>query len=366
MKVKRYDYAAQFGDRLPSLVADIECILNAGHYVLSDHVKRFEQAFASYLGSHHVIGVNSGTDALVLSLMCIGISQGDEVITQANTFHATAAAICLCGAKPVLVDVMDDSFQIDQQAALSAVTERTRAIIPVHLYGYPADLHELLAGARRHSVEIIEDAAQSHGARSNGKCTGTLGRLGCFSFHPSKNLAAAGDAGAISTNDELLAERLRQMRSLGQAAQNEHVRIGLNSKLDAIQAAVLLSKLDRLDEWNRQRQALASAYRERLEDTPVAFQRGANLDDCVFHLFQLRTNQRDRLHEHLRQHGIDAVIRYPTPIHLQPAFQEFGWRSGQFPVAERLANELLCLPIRPDMPLAEVDEVCETVRNFFR
>lgn len=365
MKVKRYNYPAQFGDQLDSLASKIAKMLSNGQYVLSQQVLDFESRFAQYLGIKHALGVNSGTDALLLSMMALDIGPGDEVITQANTFHATVAAICLCGAKPVLVDVTEDAFQMDPGQLADAVTPRTRAIIPVHLYGYPAPLRQVQSVAQSHSLDIIEDAAQAHGALLDQRRVGTHGRVGCFSFHPSKNLAAAGDGGAIATNDDELAKRITQLRSLGQASQNNHVRVGLNSKLDAIQAAVLQTKLPYLDKWNEQRRHVARLYHERLAELPIGLQQGENLNDSVYHLFQLRTAKRDALLDHLRQHDVDAVTRYPVPIHLQPAFAGHGWKPGQFPIAEQLASQLLCLPIRPDMPVAEVDFVAEKVRVFF-
>jgi dTDP-4-amino-4,6-dideoxygalactose transaminase len=365
VKVPRYNYIEQFGGQAESLGRRIGEMLLSGDYVLSREVAAFEQAFGEYLGAPHTLGVNSGTDALLLALMALEIGPGDEVITQANTFHATVAAIRLAGARPVLVDAIEDSFQIDASEIESQVTSRTRAILPVHLYGYPAPLDGILNWAGARGLDVIEDAAQAHGARVHGKRVGTLGRIGCFSFHPSKNLAAAGDAGAVVTRDAEVAERLAQLRALGQAGQNDHRRVGLNSKLDAIQAVVLTAKLPRLDAWNERRREVAAWYRERLRSFPLYFQTGEYLDECVFHLFQVGTDRRDALLTYLREHGVDAVVRYPVPIHLQPAFADQGWKAGQFPVAERLAKELLCLPIRPDMAVNEVDYVADCVGAFF-
>lgn len=365
MKVARYSYRHQFGDDVDDLVAEIGRMLLDGRYVLSEEVTQFEHAFQAYLAVEFAVGVNSGTDALLLAMMSLGIQPGDEVITQANTFHATVAAICLAGARPVLVDAQEGSFQIDQAQVAAAMTSRTRAIIPVHLYGYPAALDSVLALAQAKSVDVIEDAAQAHGAKLLGQRVGTFGRLGCFSFHPSKNLAAAGDAGAIVTADPELARQLRQFRSLGQASQNDHQCIGLNSKLDAIQAVILRTKLPHLDHWNGQRQHVAALYRERLARCPVYVQEGDHIAACVYHLFQVGTPRRDELVEHLQRQGVDAVVRYPVPIHLQPAFRSLGWKRGEFPVSERLARELVCLPIRPDMSVAEVDYVTDCVASFF-
>jgi dTDP-4-amino-4,6-dideoxygalactose transaminase len=301
----------------------------------------------------------------MLALMALQLRPGDEVVTQANTFNATVAAICLAGAAPVLVDAKEDSFLIDADQIPGVIGSRTRVLLPVHLYGKATPMSSILDLAKQHGLAVVEDAAQSHGASRDGRRTGSWGTLACFSFHPSKNLAAAGDAGAVVTDDEALAAELDRRRSLGQAAQNEHLSIAPNSKLDAIQARILSYKLPQLDAWNAARGAVAVSYRERLGSLPIQFQRMDPGEVHVFHLFQVRTKARDALLQHLLSRGIDAIVRYPTPIHLQPAFREFGWQQGQFPVAETLAQELLCLPIRPDMNADEIDLVCDGVRTFF-
>lgn len=363
--VRRYNYASQFGNELPELLQDIERLLLSGDYVLSRNVTRFEQAFGQYLDIPHVRGLNSGTDALILALLALGVGPGDEVITQANTFYATVAAIRLVGATPVLVDAEEETCLIDVSQLSAAITSRTRVLLPVHLYGKPTPMMPILALAERHGLAVVEDAAQAHGARLGERRVGTFGTFGCFSFHPSKNLAAAGDAGAIVTRDARLDEEIQRRRSLGQAGQNNHVTLGYNSKLDALQALVLSLKLPRLDEWNESRRRVARWYHELLADLPIRFQEWQPGEEHVFHLFQIRTNRRDVLLSHLQRRGVDAVIRYPQPIHLQPAFADQGWPPGQFPVAERLARELLCLPIRPDMVLDEVEYVANAIRDFF-
>jgi dTDP-4-amino-4,6-dideoxygalactose transaminase len=365
MKVSRYNYAAQFDGDLPKIMQQIESLLLSGRYILSAEVERFEQEFAEYLGVPYVRAVNSGTDALILALLACGIGPGDEVITQANTFHATVAAICLVGATPILVDADNDSYLMDLNEVEVRVTRRTRAVIPVHLYGKPTDLRPLASLAAKRGLHIIEDAAQAHGARIAGRRVGTTGIAAAFSFHPSKNMAAAGDGGAIATSDRAIADDITMRRALGQRSQNEHVMVGYNSKLDSIQALILSHKLRHLDHWNAQRRDVANMYRRRLADLPVSFQRQDDSEEHVYHLFQLRTNRRDELLSFLVAAGIDCVIRYPAPIHLQPAFGKYGWAPGQFPVAESLARELLCLPIRPDMKVEEVDYVVDHVHRFF-
>jgi len=364
MKVPRYDYRSQF-ERFEDFIAEVSDMMVKGHYVLSSEVSEFEVAFARYLKCSSVIGVNTGTDALFCSLKVLDLRPEDEVITQANTFNATVAAICSAGVKPVLVDADDDSFLMDTTQALAVVSSRTRVFLPVHLYGKPTPMRALLEEGEKRGVFVVEDAAQAHGAITDGQRLGTIGILGCFSFHPSKNLAAAGDGGAIATNRLDLKERLDSIRALGQVGQNNHLRLGFNTKLDSIQAKVLSWKLPSLDTWNKQRRCIARMYRERLTDLPIRFQAWDGSEEHVFHLFVIRTEKRDELLTHLQSFGIDAVTRYPVPIHLQPAFASYGWLKGQFPIAESLAQELVCLPLRPSMTEAEVDYVSTCVRSFF-
>jgi len=365
MKVKRYNYRQQFGPQVDLLLAELKDMLLDGRYILTPEVDDFEKAYGRFLGLRYVRGTNTGTDAIAIALMALGIGRGDEVVTQANTFNATVTAIRMAGASPVLVDADPRTFLMDSSQIDSAVTSRTRAIIPVHLFGKPTPMVPLLATAKRHGIHVVEDAAQAHGARIDGRRAGTFGIAGCFSFHPSKNLAAAGDAGAVATDDLQLAQKVDMIRSLGQQSQNEHVVAGMNSRLDAFQARVLSWKLPRLDEWSSQRRAVASWYRQRLADLPVSFQEEHPTEEHVYHLFQLRTPRRDALQRHLVQAGVDAVVRYPMPIHLQKSFADCGWKAGEFPVAEQLAQELLCLPVRPDLSAAEVDYVANCVRSFF-
>ena len=364
MKVARYNYAHQLGDVEP-LMADLRDMLVGGRYELTAEVKQFEAQLAQYLGASHVRGVNTGTDALVMAFRALGVGPGDEVITQANTFHATVGAITLVGATPVLVDADPHTFLIDRSQIPGAITERTRVLVPVHLYGKPTPMAEMLALAESRGLLVVEDAAQAIGARIEGKVVSTFGHFGCFSFHPSKNLSAAGDGGAVVARNAQLDEALRRQRELVQVGQNNHLVVGLNSKLDALQARILSWKLPHLEPWNAHRRKSAALYRERLQDLPLQFQAETEGETHVYHLFQLRTSRRDALLAHLRENDIDAVVRYPTPIHRQPAFAHRGWKEGQFPVAERLAQELLCLPIRPDIGIDEIDFVSDCVRSFF-
>jgi dTDP-4-amino-4,6-dideoxygalactose transaminase len=366
MRVGRYNYPAQFPDDFDALMCDLRQMILDGRYILTKEVDAFEKAFAELHDTRFGCGVNTGTDALAIVLVALGVRAGDEIITQANTFNATATAIRLSGALPVLVDADDQTFLMDDRQVERAITSRTKAIVPVHLYGKPTPMESILATGAKHGVPVIEDAAQAHGACIGGRRVGSFGTAACFSFHPSKNLAAAGDGGIIVTNDESLAERVREIRSLGQRGQNNHVQAGFNSKLDSIQALILHAKLPHLDRWNEDRRRVAATYREQLKGLPVTFQAESAGEEHVYHLFQVRSANRDALLKHLVASDIDAVIRYPQPIHLQPAFAELGLQSGQFPVAESLAQELLCLPIRPDMQGNEIGYVCDQVSAFFQ
>lgn len=365
MRVHRYNYADQFGGNVDKLLNRYRQILLQGEYILTEDVHSFEQNFARYLELQYAQGVNSGTDALMVALLSLGIGAGDEVITQANTFYASVTAICLVGATPVLVDAEEEGFTMDHSQLEDAITTRTRALMPVHLYGRPAPMGTILSLARKYGLFVVEDAAQAVGARWRNRRVGGLGDVGCFSFHPSKNLAAAGDAGAVVTNNFDLNEKMRLFKELGQNGQNVHDVVGINSKLDAMQALVLSTKLVHLDGWNARRREIAKDYRKRLQGLPLRFQAESDDEEHVWHLFQVRTEKRDALLKALRKDGIDAVVRYPSPIHLQGAFHDRGWKKGQFPVSEALANELLCLPIRPDLSDDEIDYVCEATTNFF-
>ncbi len=362
--VKRYNYAAQFDGTIDDLLAKFRNILLRGDYVPSPESRAFEDAFAKFVGVAHARTVGCGTDALIASLRALGIGDGDEVITQANTFYATVAAIVTTGATPVLVDADEETFLLDGDAVAAAITPRTRAIVPVHLYGKPTPMEPLLALAQRHGIAIVEDAAQAHGAQIAGRAVGSFGAAGCFSFHPSKNLAAASNGGCVVTNDEDVARFVDAYRTHGQLVQHEHIVLGLNTKLDAFQSLILSAKLPKLREWNARRREVARRYRASLGDLPVSFQREDPGETHVYHLFQMRTPERDELLHRLNADGVEATVRYPYPIHLQPPFARFGWREGTFPVAEALGRELLALPIRPDMTDAEVDYVVERVRTF--
>jgi dTDP-4-amino-4,6-dideoxygalactose transaminase len=363
MIAKRYNYQAQFAGISGAVEQAIGKALLDGNYILGPETEAFETDFAAYCQTLHCVGVNYGTDALILALQASGIGPGHRVAVQANTFFATVAAICLAGATPVLVDACPDTFLIDLDKL--AALEGIDAILPVHLFGLATDMERVLETARLHGAQVIEDCAQAHGATWAGRPVGSFGRVGCFSFHPSKNLAAAGDAGGCVTSDAALDHRLRMLRHLGQAEQNDHRFVAGNSRLDVLQSIVLRAKLPSLDTGNLRRREIAARFRVGLSDLPVRLQAEGAPGGHVYHLFQLASENRDALLASLVAHGIDATVRYPVPIHLQPSFAHLGHAKGDFPVAERLAAQLLCLPIRPDMSDEEADGIVAAVRLGF-
>ncbi|MEU1762955.1 DegT/DnrJ/EryC1/StrS family aminotransferase [Micromonospora sp. NPDC005652] len=335
-------------------------IIDTTSFVLREHCQRFEDEFSRYLGTGHAIGVGNGTDALVLALRAIGLRPGDEVITAANSFIATAEAVVLAGGRPVLVDVDERTYNIDPARVYEALTPRTRAIIPVHLYGQPAPMRPLLDLARDRGLAVIEDAAQAHGARYDGRRVGALGTLGCFSFYPTKNLGAFGDAGGVVTDDEELAVRVRKLRDHGGLTADAHDIVGQNSRMDALQAAVLSVKLAYLDEWNDRRRHRAAHYAQRLAALADQVTTPHADGDHIYHIYVVRVPapRRDPLLRYLRAHGIGAGVHYPGPIHRTGAFAHLSL-DGQLPVAELLNNEMLSLPMHAELSESDIDYVCD-------
>lgn len=338
-------------------------VMSAGIFIMGDELFRFEQNFAAYCQAKYCIGVGNGLDALHLILRGYGIGAGDEVIVPAHTFIATWLAVSQAGATPVPVDVDIQSGNINAALIESAITAKTRAIIPVHLYGQPADMGAIRKIADVHGLKVIEDAAQAHGARHLGQMAGSMGDAAGFSFYPGKNLGALGDGGAVVTNDPDLAARIFQLRNYGSEAKYHHSTLGWNTRLDEMQAAFLNVKLGRLDGWNQARQIAATTYLSALSDVPdltlPALSSGA---ESVWHLFVIRTPARNALQSHLAAHGIGSLVHYPVPPHLQGAYASMGMKKGSFPVAERWSDEALSLPLWPDVPC---QPVIKAVRNFF-
>jgi len=332
-------------------------VLRNTAFVQGPEVKAFEDAFADYIGVAHCVAVNSGTAALHLTLLALGIGVGDEVITVPNTFIATAEAISAVGARPVFVDVDPLTYTMDPALVEAAITPRTRAILPVHLYGNPAEMDSLLGVARQHRLALIEDACQAHGASYRGRKTGSLGNAGCFSFYPSKNLGSCGEGGAIVTNDADLAKQARMLREHGSVRKYEHSFPGYNFRMEGIQGAVLATKLKHLDKWNDQRRALGEQYHERLAGGPFVLPVETLESRHVYHLYVVQTKDRDAIREYLTQRGIETGLHYPIPLHLQEAYKSLGYRAGDFPVTERLAKDMVSLPMFPELSLEAISFV---------
>ena len=360
------DLGAQYATIREEIDPAIARVISECNYVLGPQVEEFERAFASFAGCEHAIGVGSGLDALRLALMGLDVGPEDEVILPANTYIATALAVSAVGARPVLVDCDPTTYNIDPGLVEPAITPRTKVIVPVSLTGQSADMDPLLDIAREHGLQVVEDAAQAHGASYKGHPCGSSGTAGCFSFYPGKNLGAYGDGGMVTTNDGELATRLRRLRNYGQEAKYHHTEKGLNARLDTLQATVLSVKLRHLPEWNEARAARANAYREALGGLgDLDFQRNAAYSTHVYHLFVMETERREALQEHLRRAGVQTGIHYPVPIHRQPAYEDLGYAEGDFPQAERLAKRMLSLPMYPELSFDHIRRIAEEIGAFF-
>lgn len=360
------DLVAQFETIQSEVEARIADVMRRGDFILGTEVAAFEREFATFCGCPRAVGVASGLDALKLILRAMDIGPGDEVVTAANSFIATALAVSAVGATPVLVDCDPVTFNIDAGLVEAAATGRTRAILPVHLYGQPAEMDPILELAARRGCDVVEDAAQAHGACYRGRRCGSIGRAAAFSFYPGKNLGAYGDGGAVTTREDALAGRIATLRNYGSSVKYRHEELGENSRLDTLQAAVLRVKLARLDAWNAARRRIAALYAAALAGVGDLVLPSAPAHvEPVWHLYVVRTSRRDALLRHLQDAGIGALVHYPTPIHLQPAYAKAGWRRGRFPVAEQTAGEILSLPIYPELTDAQVNKVAGAIRAFF-
>ena len=358
------DLKLQYRTLQPEIDEAVRSVLESGWFILGKSVAAFETAFAEFCGAAYAIGAGNGTDALQLALMAGGIGPGDEVITAPNSATFTALAISATGARPAFVDIDPLTYNLDPRLLADAVTARTRAIIPVHLFGQPAPMEPIMKVARQRGLLVIEDAAQAHGAMHKGQPVGTIGDLGCFSFYPSKNLGAYGDAGLVTTNNPELAEKVRMLRHGGQKTRYDHQLLGVNSRLDELQAAILLAKLPHLTGWNERRRHIAALYTAILSDTDLELPLEIQDNYHVYHLYVVRTPHRDALQKYLADRGIETAIHYPVPIHLQQAYRWLGLGSGSFPVAERLAKQLLSLPIYPELTDSKVRKVAEAIRDW--
>lgn len=366
MKVPFVDLGAQYQAIAPEINAAIQGVLEKRDFVLGSDVELFENEFADFIGTRHAVGVGSGLDALELVLRAWEIGPGDEVITAANTYIATTLAIMAVGARPVLVDMDPATFNIDPAGIEAAITAKTRALIPVHLCGQPADMDPILEIAARRNLLVLEDAAQAHGALYRGRKAGSLGHAGAFSFYPGKNLGAYGDGGLVATNDAALAERLRQLRNYGQRVKYVHTTIGTNSRLDTIQAAILRVKLRHLDLWNTQRGEHAAQYNALLAEAGCAVPQIAASRTHIFHLYMVRLENRAEVQKILADRGISTGIHYPIPIHLQEASASLGYRKGDFPATEKAAERILSLPMYAELTASQCEYVAENLREAIR
>ena len=358
------DLKAQYRSIKPEVTAAIAGVLESCEFTLGSEVAAFEKEFAAYCRGEHGVGVNSGTSALHLALLAAGVGPGDEVITVPFTFLATVSAIDYTGARPVFVDVDPRTLTMDPAALEAAITPRTRAVIPVHLYGRPADMDPIVAIARRHGLVVIEDAAQAHGAEYKGRRAGSLGEMACFSFYPGKNLGAYGEGGLVVTDSPEYTRTLRMLRDWGAEKKYEHVLKGYNYRMEGIQGAVLRVKLRHLDDWTEARRAAAARYDELLVDSGVETPPPAPDARHVYHIYAVRTASRQAWQDALKEQGIQTGVHYPVPVHLQPAFADLGYRAGQFPASERAAKEVLSLPMFPELTTAQCEAVCGAVRRL--
>lgn len=364
-----FDLSQQFeliGDELNQAALRV---LASGRYIGGAVVEDFEKALASYIGNRECVACNSGTDALYLALRALNIGPGDEVITTPFTFIATAETVSNAGATPVFVDIDPVTFNLDLDQVVAAITPRTKAIIPVHLFGYPVDMTKLMAIAEQHNLAVIEDCAQSTGAEWNGQRVGSIGQIGCFSFYPTKNLGACGDGGALTTNDPEIAQKLRILRDHGRTGTYYHEELGLNSRLDGIQAAILSAKLPYLDQWNQQRRAIADRYAEFLGNiSAIGLPSEPSNGKSVWNQYTIRVKgsdgtQRDQLRQSLQAKGVSSMVYYPLPLHLQPIYQSLGYQPGQLPHAETAAKEVLSLPMFPELTHTQQDQVIYALKD---
>jgi len=369
VEIPLIDLRSQHRALQPKIFAALKQVFDSSVFVMGTNVLAFEEEMARFCEVEHAVGVASGTDALMLSLAALGIKQGDEVLVPSFTYAATAAAVCHLGARPVFVDSLPEGYNLDPADAEKRITARTRAIIPVHLYGEAARMDQILELAEARNLNVVEDVAQAAGGRWDGKMLGSLGHTGCFSFYPTKNLAGCGDGGMVTTNDGEVAKRLRLLRQQADASviggqKYTHPAVGYNSRLDELQAAVLRMKLPHLDSWNRFRQKHARQYRARLKDSGVGLPGPSRDGSHVYCLFTVRCAERDELRRHLRARAIGTEIYYPLPLHLQEAYRGLGYREGDLPVSEMLSKQTLSIPVYPELTREQVDRVSDAILEF--
>lgn len=364
MKVPFLDFRAECAELRSEVLPALDRICEKAAFIQGEEVERFEHEFAEFCGTKHCVALSSGTAALHLGLLALGVQPGDEVITTPNTFIATAEAITYCGARPVFVDIDPSTANIDPKLIDRAITQRTRAIIPVHLYGRPADMDPIREIASLRSVRVLEDAAQAHGATYRGRRAGSIGNAGAFSFYPTKNLGAYGEGGALTTNDDQIAKFARAARSHGQTRRYEHEFVGYNYRMQGFQGAVLRIKLTRLHGWTLKRREIAAEYRTLLQQARLEIPVDDPRDQCVYHQFVIYVQNRGAVIQQLAERGVETAIHYPKPLHLQPAYSSLGYPAGTFPFAERACERVLSLPIYPTLTHEQVKFVGDSVREI--
>jgi dTDP-4-amino-4,6-dideoxygalactose transaminase len=364
-KVPYLDLAAQLRGIRKEIDAALARTLDNCSFCLGPDVAQFEKDFAKFCGAEHCVGFNSGTSALHVAMLLAGVGPGDEVITTPCTFVATSWAISYVGAKPVYVDIEDATFNLNPKLIERAITPRTKAIMPVHLYGHPFEVDAIQAICKKHKLPLIEDACQAHGAKYNGKVVGAFGEMSGFSFYPGKNLGAAGEGGALVTNNAAYAARARALREHGSTVRYYHDEIGFNYRMEGFQGAVLGVKLKHLDTWTRERRRVAHRYHELLANTPLQLPREAGYAESCYHLYVVRHPKRDELKKHLEANGVGCALHYPVSLHLQKCYAHLGYKEGAFPVSEKAARECLSLPIYPEMTDQQIQRVATVIKEFF-
>ncbi len=366
MKIPFADLKPQYLEINKATSSAIKKLIARGDYILGQDVRNFEASFADFVGVKYALGVNSGTDALFLGLLSFGVGHGDEVIVPTYTYIASAFAVTYTGAKPVFVDIEESTFNIDVTKIEKVITPRTKAIMPVHLYGQAANMKIIMHIAQKHGLKVIEDAAQAHGAEYCGKKAGSLGTVAAFSFYPTKNLGGLGDGGIIVTNDESLYVKLKKLRDYGRKSKYEHDSLGYNSRLDSVQAVYLNEKLKRLQKWNKMRIKAASAYKKLLKDEDIKLPSEEKNNKHIYHVFGIRVKNRDTVLAELRKSGIEALVHYPVPLHLQEVYKGLGYKTGDFPVAEKVSKEIMSLPIYPHIKKSQIQYVAKTLKRLVK
>jgi len=366
MKVDVFSLKKQYEDIKDEIKGPVEKVVTSGGFILGEDVKLFEQEFPDYCGVKHGVGVNSGTDALFLACLACGIGKGDEVIVMPYTYIATALGISMAGARPVFVDIEEKTYNIDVSKIEKAITKKTKAILPVHLYGHPVDMDPLMEIAKKHNLKVIEDCAQAHGALYKDKKVGSFGDAACFSFYPTKNLGAFGDGGMVISNSEDIKERLLLLRDYGRKGRYEHILKGYNSRLDTLQAAILRVKLKHLDEWNEKRRKSAHLYTKLFKENNIdlVLPNESDYAKHVYHLYPVRVKDRKSVMEKLAEKGIRTLMHYPIPIHLQDAYKDLGHKKGDFLISEKCCEEILSLPMYPELPEEEIKYVVASFREI--